>query len=219
MALKTPEEFVQSLADLHLQIYLFGEKVDDYVNHPLIRPSINCIATTYEMAAQPEYEDLMLATSHLTGKKVNRFTHIHQSTVDLSKMVKMQRLLGEKSCSCFQRCVGMDAINALYSVTYELDQARGTDYHERFTRYVQYLQDEDIVADGAMTDPKGDRSLPPHQQPDPDVYVHIVERRDDGIVVRGAKAHQTGACNSHEIIVMPTVAMREGDEDFAVSFS
>ncbi len=219
MALKTPEEFVQSLADLHLQIYLFGEKIDDYVNHPLIRPSINCIATTYEMAAQPEYEDLMLATSHLTGKKVNRFTHIHQSTDDLSKKVKMQRLLGQKTGSCFQRCVGMDAINALYSVTYEIDQARGTDYHERFTKYVQYLQDEDIVADGAMTDPKGDRSLPPHQQPDPDVYLHIVEKRDDGIVVRGAKAHQTGACNSHEIIVMPTVAMREGDEDYAVSFS
>ena len=219
MALRTPEEFVQSLADLHLQIYLFGEKIDDYVNHPLIRPSINCIAMTYELAAQPEYEDLMLATSHLTGKRVNRFTHIHQSTDDLSKKVKMQRLLGQKTGSCFQRCVGMDAINALYSVTYETDQAKGTDYHERFKKYVQYLQDDDLVADGAMTDPKGDRSLAPHQQPDPDVYVHIVEKRDDGIVVRGAKAHQTGACNSHEIIVMPTVAMREGDEDFAVSFS
>ncbi len=219
MALKTPEEFVQSIADLGLEIYLFGEKVDDYVNHPVIRPSIDCIAMTYELARQPEYEDLMLATSHLSGEKVNRFTHIHQSTEDLVKKVKMQRLLGQKTGSCFQRCVGMDAINALYSVTYECDQARGTEYHRRFKDYVRYLQDNDLVADGAMTDPKGDRSLPPHQQPDPDVYVHVVERREDGIVVRGAKAHQTGACNSHEVIVMPTVAMREGDEDFAVSFS
>ncbi len=219
MPLKTPEEFVQSLADLDLQIYLFGDKVDDWVNHPVIRPSINCIAMTYELARQPEYEDLMLATSHLTGEKVNRFTHIHQSTEDLVKKVKMQRLLGQKTGSCFQRCVGMDAINALYSVTYECDQARGTGYHARFKDYVKFLQENDLVADGAMTDPKGDRSLPPHQQPDLDMYVRIVERRDDGIVVRGAKAHQTGACNSHEIIVMPTIAMREGDEDFAVSFS
>ncbi len=219
MPLKTPEQFVQSLADLDLQIYLFGDKVEDWVNHPVIRPSINCIAMTYELARQPEYEDLMLATSHLTGEKVNRFTHIHQSTEDLVKKVKMQRLLGQKTGSCFQRCVGMDAINALYSVTYECDQARGTQYHARFKDYVKYLQENDLVADGAMTDPKGDRSLPPHQQPDPDMYVHVVERRDDGIVVRGAKAHQTGACNSHEIIVMPTIAMREGDEDFAVSFS
>ena len=101
MALKTPEEFRQSIADLHLQIYMFGEKIDDYVDHPVIRPSINCIAMTYELAALPEYEDLMLATSHLSGKKVNRFTHIHQSTGDLSKKVKMQRLLGQKTGSCF----------------------------------------------------------------------------------------------------------------------
>jgi 4-hydroxybutyryl-CoA dehydratase/vinylacetyl-CoA-Delta-isomerase len=219
MALRTPEEFVQSLAALDLQIYLFGDKVEDYVNHPVIRPSIDCIAMTYELAAQPEYADLMLATSHLTGKKVNRFTHIHQSADDLVKKVKMQRLLGQKTGSCFQRCVGMDAINALYSVTYECDQAKGTDYHARFKKYVQYLQDNDLVADGAMTDPKGDRALRPHEQPDPDVYVHVVEKRDDGIVVRGAKAHQTGSLSSHEIIVLPTRAMGKADKDYAVAFS
>ncbi len=219
MALKTPEEFIQSIADLDLEIYLFGERVDDYVNHPVIRPSLNCMAMTYELAQYPEYEDLMLATSHLTGKKVNRFTNIHQSADDLVKKVKMQRLLGQKTGSCFQRCVGMDAINAIWSVTYDTDQANGTDYHEKFTKYVQYLQDNDLVADGAMTDPKGDRGKSPSQQEDPDMYLHIVEKRDDGIVVRGAKAHQTGACNSHEILVMPTIAMRPGDEDYAVSFS
>jgi len=219
MALKTPEEFIQSIADLDLEIYLFGEKVDDYVDHPVIRPSLNCIAMTYELARQPEYEDLMLATSHLTGTKVNRFTHVHQSTEDLVKKVKMQRLLGQKTGSCFQRCVGMDAINALWSVTHDTDQAKGTDYHERFKKYVLFLQENDLVADGAMTDPKGDRSKSPSQQADPDMYLHVVEKRDDGIVVRGAKAHQTGSCNSHEIMVMPTIAMRPGDEDYAVSFS
>jgi len=113
----------------------------------------------------------------------------------------------------------MDAINALWSVTYDTDQARGTGYHEKFREYVEYLQRNDLVADGAMTDPKGDRGKAPSQQADPDLYLHVIERRDDGIVVRGAKAHQTGACNSHEILVMPTIAMRPGDEDYAVSFS
>ncbi len=219
MALKTPEEFIQSIADLDLEIYLFGEKVDDYINHPIIRPSLNCMAMTYELAQYPEYEDLMLATSHITGEKVNRFTNIHQSADDLVKKVKMQRLLGQKTGSCFQRCVGMDAINAVWSVTYDCDQAKGTSYHEKFRGYVEYLQKNDLVADGAMTDPKGDRGKSPSQQDDPDLYLHIVEKRDDGIVVRGAKAHQTGACNSHEILVMPTIAMRPGDEDYAVCFS
>jgi 4-hydroxybutyryl-CoA dehydratase/vinylacetyl-CoA-Delta-isomerase len=70
-----------------------------------------------------------------------------------------------------------------------------------------------------MTDPKGDRSLRPHQQPDPDVFVHVTKTDAKGITVRGAKLHQTGALNSHEIIVMPTMAMREDDKAFAVSFA
>ena len=133
--------------------------------------------------------------------------------------VKMQRLLGQKTASCFQRCVGMDAFNAIYSTTYEIDQAHGTEYHKRFVEYLKLVQENDWTVDGAMTDPKGDRGLSPSQQPDPDMYVHIVEERKDGIVVRGAKAHQTGAVNSHEHLIMPTVAMKEADKDYAVSFA
>ena len=92
---------------------------------------------TYELAAMPEYEDLMLATSHLTGKKINRFTAIHQSPEDLVNKVKMQRLLGQKTGSCFQRCVGMDAMNALYSTTFEMDETHGTSYHARFREFLQ----------------------------------------------------------------------------------
>ena len=120
---------------------------------------------------------------------------------------------------CFQRCVGMDSLNALSIITYNIDQKHGTEYNQRFKAYLEYVQDNDLVCDGAMTDPKGDRSLPPHQQPDPDHYLRVVEKKDDGIVVRGAKAHQTGAVNSHEIIVMPTIAMGKADRDYAVSFA
>ena len=67
-----------------------------------------------------------------------------------------------------------------------------------------------------MTDPKGDRSAGPGKQADPDLFLHVVERRDDGVVLRGAKAHQTGCINSHWIVVMPTMRMREADRDYAV---
>lgn len=131
----------------------------------------------------------------------------------------MQRLLGQKTAACFQRCVGMDAFNAIYSTTYEMDEVLGTQYHKRFVEYLRMVQERDLVVDGAMTDPKGDRGLSPSQQEDPDLYLRIVEVRPDGIVVRGAKAHQTGAVNSHEHLIMPTVAMREEDADYAVSFA
>ncbi|MCT4606949.1 MAG: 4-hydroxyphenylacetate 3-hydroxylase family protein [Marinisporobacter sp.] len=219
MALMTKEQYIESLRKLNIKVYMFGELVENFVDHPVIRPSINSVAMTYELAQDAQYEDLMTATSNLTGEKINRFTNLHQSTDDLRKKVKMLRLLGQKTGSCFQRCVGMDSFNAVYSTTYEIDKAHGTKYHENFKKYLEFVQKNDLVVDGAMTDPKGDRGLAPSKQADPDLFLHVVEQREDGIVVRGAKAHQTGAVNSHEHLIMPTIAMREGDEAYAVSFA
>ena len=215
----TAAEYIESLRKLKTTVYLFGERVENFVDHPMIRPSIHSVAMTYALAANPEYEDLMTAVSGLTGKRINRFCHLHQNPEDLVKKVKMQRLIGQKTGSCFQRCVGMDAFNAVFSTTFEVDRKYGTDYHRRFTEYMKYVQDEDLTVDGAMTDPKGDRKKSPSQQADPDLYVHVVEKRPDGIIVNGAKAHQTGSVNSHEHLVMPTIAMKEQDKDYAVSFA
>ena len=219
MTMMNGQQYEDSLRKLNLKVFMFGKRVENVVDDPIIRPSMNAVKLTYELAHQPEHEDLMVATSHLSGQRINRFTHIHQSTADLVKKSKMGRLLGSLTGCCFQRCVGMDALNALSIVTYDMDQKYGTSYYKRFLKYLAYVQEHDLTCDGAMTDPKGDRSLPPHQQADPDLFMHIVEERKEGIVVRGAKAHQTGAVNSHEIIIMPTIAMRSGDEDFAVSFA
>ena len=219
MALKTADEYLDSLRKMNFNAYLLGEKVNDLVEHPVIRPAINSVAKTYELARDERYADLMTVDSSLNGEKINRFTHLHQSTRDLVRKVQMLRLLGQKTASCFQRCVGMDAINAIDSVTFEMDQKLGTTYHQRFRKFLRYVQENDLVCDGAMTDPKGDRSLRPSRQADPDLYLHLVRESADGIVVRGAKVHQTGALNAHEIVVMPTMAMTEEDKDYAVCFA
>jgi 4-hydroxybutyryl-CoA dehydratase/vinylacetyl-CoA-Delta-isomerase len=219
MALMTGEQYVQSIMKMNMQIYMFGKKIKSSIDNPILRPSLNSVKATYDLAQIDEYEDLMTTTSSITGEKINRFCHIHQSTDDLIKKVKMQRLLGQKTAACFQRCVGMDGFNAVYSTTYEMDNAYNTNYHKRFIEFMKYVQKNDLTVDGAMTDPKGDRSLPPCKQADPDLYLRVVERREDGIIVRGAKAHQTGICNSHEVLVMPTIAMGPEDKDYAVSFS
>ena len=218
MALKTPEQYEESLRKLNLNVWLMGERVKNVVDHPIIRPSMNSVRMTYALAQEPEHEDLMTATSHLTGQKINRFCHLHRSADDLVKKVKMQRLMGQKTAACFQRCVGMDAINAVDSVAFEMDRKLGTQYHERFLRFLKRMQEEDWTVDGAMTDPKGDRNLPPGKQADPDLYTRVVKKTREGIVVRGAKAHQTGAVNSHWILVMPTITMAKEDSDYALSF-
>lgn len=219
MALMTGEQYVESMRKLKMQVYMFGKKIDNPVDDPILRPSLNSVKMTYDLAQLPEYQDLMTVVSPYTGQRVNRFTHIHQSTQDLMNKVKMQRLLGQKTAACFQRCVGMDAFNAVFSTTYDIDKKYGTSYHQNFMNFLKRVQENDLTVDGAMTDPKGDRGLAPHAQADPDLFLHVVEQRPDGIVVRGAKAHQTGFINSHEVIVMPTMSMGEEDKEYAVSFS
>lgn len=219
MGLMTAEEYRNSLRELKRTIYFMGSRIEDVVSHPATRPHVNAAAMTYEMAHDPQFEQLCTATSHLSGNRISRFTHIHQSTEDLVKKVKMLRLIAQRTGSCFQRCVGFDALNAVFGITYEADHKLGTKYHQRLLKYLTYVQERDLMCAGAMTDPKGDRHLPPSQQKDPDLYLRVVDQGKEGIVVRGAKAHQTGAVNSHEIIVMPTTAMGEADQPYALAFA
>ena len=207
-------EYIESLRGRGLKVYLFGELVDEPVDHPMIRPSINAVAKTYDLAN--ENPDLASAKSSICGKTVNRFLHVTESVNDVVMQNRMQRKLGQLTGTCFQRCVGMDATNALHSVTYEIDQKYGTPYHDRFKAFIAKMQEANYVIGGAMTDVKGDRSKGPAAQDDPDMFVHIVERRDDGVVIRGAKAHQTGCINSHWALVMPTMRLTEDDRDYAV---
>ncbi|MFH1092209.1 MAG: 4-hydroxyphenylacetate 3-hydroxylase family protein [Pseudomonadota bacterium] len=215
----TGKEYIESLRGLGITVYFMGKKITNIADDLLFQPHINTAAMTYELAHDPQYEEIMTAVSHLTGKRINRFTHIHQSIDDLVKKVRMMRLLGQKTGTCFQRCVGLDALNAVYNTTYEMDQKLGTSYHENFKKFLLHVQEHDLMSAGAMTDARGDRNLRPSQQKNPDTYLHIVDRGDEGIVVRGSKAHITGVINSHEIIVMPTRALGEDDRDFAVSLA
>jgi 4-hydroxybutyryl-CoA dehydratase/vinylacetyl-CoA-Delta-isomerase len=216
--MKTREQYLDSLRARSIRLFMRGQpipasEVAEVVDHPLIAPSIRTISESYRLASIPEWQELFTAHSRFINDRVNRFTHIFEAPEDLLKKIKMQRVLGRITGTCFQRCVGMDALNALYNTTFEM----GEPYHARFVEYLKYAQREDLILCGAMTDPKGDRRKSPAQQPD--MYLRVVESRGDSIVVRGAKMHQTGVVNSHEIIVMPGRSMQPGEEDFAVAFA
>lgn len=214
MPIRTGKEYIDSLRGRKLKIFLFGEEIKDPVEHPIIRPSINAVAETYDLAVREE--ELASAQSSISGKRVNRFLHIVESAQDLVFQNKMQRKMGQNTGTCFQRCVGMDAINSLHSTTYEIDEKHGTKYHKRLLDFIKMMQNENFVIGGAMTDPKGDRSKGPTEQVDPDMFVHVVKRDDKGVYVTGAKAHQTGCINSHWIIIMPTLRLTENDKDYAL---
>ena len=208
------ESYLKSISDRNLKIYLMGKLVEDPLSHPIIRPSIEAMAETYELAVnEPE---LGSVKSPYTGESINRFLHIAESNDDLYLQNKMQRKLGQLTGTCFQRCVGMDAFNALHSVTFEIDEQHNTEYHKNFINFLTEMHKFNFVIGGAMTDVKGDRSKLPHEQEDEDVYLRIVKRTEEGVYVKGAKAHQTGCINSHWMVVMPTLRLSDKDTDYAI---
>jgi 4-hydroxybutyryl-CoA dehydratase / vinylacetyl-CoA-Delta-isomerase len=214
MPINNGQEYIASLRNRNLKVYLFGELVKEPVDHPMIRPSINAVAETYDLAN--EDPSLASAESSLSGRRVNRFLHIAENVTDVVNQNKMQRKLGQLTGTCFQRCVGMDALNSLYSTTFEIDEKYQTRYHQRLKEFIKKIQEENHVIGGAMTDVKGDRSLSPSQQEDPDLFVHITKRDENGVYITGAKAHQTGCINSHWILVMPTMRLRDEDKNYAI---
>jgi 4-hydroxybutyryl-CoA dehydratase/vinylacetyl-CoA-Delta-isomerase len=209
--MRTADEYVRSLRDLDLVLWVDGRRVADPTTHPKLRPAINAVAATYALAHDERYRELATAHSELVDAPVNRFTHLFGSADDLRRKLELQRVLGRLTGTCFQRCVGMDGLSSLWIATWEA----GREHHERFTSWVRGVQQRDEVINGAMTDPKGDRSKRPAEQPEQ--YLRVVERRPEGVVLRGAKIHQTGAANSHQILVMPGMAMRPGEEAFAIA--
>lgn len=217
--MKTKQEYIDRLAKMKRNIYFDGQLIDR--TDELQMDCLNTIGTTYDEAAKPENEDLMTATSHLTGEKINRFTHIHQSTTDLHRKQDMTRMLCQKVGGCIQRCMGIDATNAVYNVSFEADKVKPgeTNYHENFKKWLTRFQQEDMIAAGAQTDTKGDRMLRPAEQPNPSAYVRIKERLKDGIVVEGCKLHISEASVADEILAFPTRALRSDDKDYAVAFA
>jgi aromatic ring hydroxylase len=217
--MRTKRQYIQGLSKMKRNVYFDGELIDRTDERQM--DCINTIGTTFDEAAKPENQDLCTAISHLTGKRINRFTHIHQNTDDLHKKQDMTRMYCQKVGGCIQRCMGIDAANGIYNVSYEADKMNkgATQYHENFKKWLIRFQNEDMVGCCAQTDVKGDRILRPADQPDPDAYVRIKERLSDGIVVSGCKLNISEASVADEVLVVPTRALRPEDKDYAVAFA
>ncbi len=217
MALIKPEDYYRFIESLQCNYYINGKKVQKLLSHPVSKSMVDATAKIYELALDPRYEEVMTAKSHLTGETINRNLHICRSIEDLDKRAEMAQLTSQKLGTCNYRCGGCDALNALASVTWEIDQERDTRYHTRFNNFLKEAQENDWAVSGAVTDAKGDRQKKILEE-DPDMHVHIADQNDEGVFVRGAKLHQSGAAAAHYTVVIPGGALRPGEEKFAISF-
>ncbi len=214
--LLTGDEYRESLRRHQPVVFVDGRRIESVADEPALRPGVNALAYTYDFALKPEVAPLALATQSDRNRVVNRMLHVNESAGDLLNKLEAVRLLCQET-GCAQRYLAHDALNGLAQVTARIDDARGTTEHgERFRAYLADVQDRDLSLGIAMTEAKGDRSRRPHEQANPDTYVHVVERNANGIVISGTKAIVTGAPYMHQLLVMPGRNMTRDDADFAV---
>lgn len=220
MGLRTAEEYLEGLRDGRV-VYFRGERVDDIIDHPELRIGVEHTAIDYRLAEDEKYRDLFTTMLPETGERVSRYFVPPASADDLLKRREMIETSTREGVGVVLliKEIGTDALFTFHLIARRVDEKYGTNYLERVRNYHAECRTRDLSLAVAQTDVKGDRSLLPSQQIHPDYYVRIVERRPDGIVVRGAKAHTTGTAFVDDVIVLPTRAISEEDRDYAVAFS
>ena len=219
MALKTYDQYLESLKMMRPNIYKFNELIEDVTSHPATKYTVEGHAKTYKVIGDPIEREILTTKSHLTGEPISRYLSIIQSPEDMYANSRMKRHMFHITGTCTGgRCAGWNALNSMFITTYEMDEKLGTDYHGKFLSWLKDAQSRDITIAGALTDPKGDRTKSPSMQDDPDMFLHIVEKREDGIVVRGAKVMICGVAAANEIFVLPGSAYKEADRDYCISF-
>jgi 4-hydroxybutyryl-CoA dehydratase/vinylacetyl-CoA-Delta-isomerase len=218
MAIKSRDEYIESLRKQKPKVYMQGERVESIIDHPALKAGLNMLSVSCDYAFDPEYRDLATVTSPLVNEEISRWIHIPETAEDVLAMLRMMREAGSCGACCTYRHVIHEILAACLVTSYEIDKKYNTNYYERMLEFTKYVQKNDIAIGGAVTDGKGDRSLRPSQQQDPDMYLHVVDKGKDGIVVRGAKPHATSAVYMNMLWVAPIIPMGEDEKDYAVSF-
>ena len=218
MALFTGAQYRESIKKMKANIYKYGKLIEDPTTNPATKAHIDGVAHQYDMAFDEEKKSLYTGISHLTGKPAHRWNILNQSLEDQIANADMKRDQYRWSGTCSgATCAGWTGLNCLWAVTQDIDKEHGTNYHERVKKYFQYVEDNGLALAGAITDAKGNRALPPSKQDNKDANLHVVETRQDGVVIRGWKTQICGTAAAHEIIAVPGSGYKESEKDFCVA--
>lgn len=220
MALKSPEAFIESLRD-DRRIHMNGKWIADVTSAPRLKEAARHSALTYQMGQDPDLKKHVVSTCPETGEEIAAFYRMPQTAGDLlarcDAIYQVSRYGG--GFIPFVKEIGTDAIFSLRMIAPQVDRKFGTNYAQRVKAYHHYAQANDLALAGAVTDPKGDRNKKPHEQENPEVFLRVVEKREDGIVVEGAKCHITSSPVSNELVVLPTRNLGAEDSEYAVAFA
>lgn len=223
--LRTRQDYLESLRRMRPNVHKFGERIVDVTTHPATRGTIESHARAFDAAngSVPGAVDLFTTESgSLSESRIMRHNSLIESMEDLIASMRLKREMFHRTGTCSGGlCVGWNGMNSLWAMTHELMEGGngGGEYHAHLRTWVTKAQANGWIVAGALTDAKGNRSLSPSKQGDPDLYLRRVSQRPDGMVVRGAKTMICGVAASDEILVVPGSGLVAGEEDYAIAFA
>lgn len=218
--MRSAEQYKASLRD-DRTVFFRGRRVEDVTTHPVLKVAVDHAAIDYELADDPGSRPLAVAKDPTSGESISRYYLLPRDAEDLRRrgaLIEESTRRGATLVVLIKE-IGTDALFALQIIARMLDEKTGSHYLPRVRAFYDRCKREDLALAVAQTDVKGDRGRGPSEQVHPDYYVHVVDRNERGIVVRGAKVHTSVSTNANEIIVLPTRALGEADADYAVSFA
>jgi len=216
MGIKTSEQYLESLRGLKPNVYIMGEQVEDIVGSKYFEITLKEMCKWYDWANEPGEKEDFAYWSPLINEDVSFWTHLRQDKDGLRKMIAVMK---ENNARHFCSMCMVIGLSVMWATTYDIDLEKGTHYHERLQNFFKHLQREDLRYCLGVMDPKGDRSLAPSAQADPDLHLRVVDKNSEGIIVNGAKMHTSNAPVMHYIFACPSGLLKEADKDYAVSFA
>lgn len=193
----TGDQYKESLDDGRATFFE-GERIEDIPGHPLLGQTVKTIARGYDKFYSPEVD------------AVSSYMTVPGSAEELR-----ERTTGHGDVDLLTH-VTYASIMTLLTAADRISDVRPQAV-ETIHKYVDEVQKKDLRITQCITDAKGDRSRKPSQQDDPDAYTHVVDRTSEGIVIRGAKLHISAASLGHELMVIPTKAMRENENEYTLA--
>ena len=215
--MRTGDQYRESLCDGR-EVMLDGERVADVTTHPAFAGVVRTMSEMFDIAADPAHRDLYTFPSPTTSEPVHAWWMIPRSRDDLARRRAAIEAWSRYNVGFLGRSPDhVASFFAGFAGSLPLFAEGGQQYADNLERFYQRARDESLYLSYTIIHPTVDRTKPPHQQYVPNLYVSVLEERDDGIVLRGAQMLGTGSVLSDYIFVSCILPLPEGAEDYAFS--
>ena len=221
MPARTGTEYMEALDERAIQVEIEGERFTGRVSEiPQLRNVVRTYAQLFDLQHEPALRDVMTYDSPTTGDRVGMSLLQPQSADDVARRGAAMRVWAEYSLGHLGRtgdyCNSAVMAMAAAAEWFGQDDAA---YGENVRRYYEHVREHDLLLTHTLVYPQANRSVGPSQQKEQTLAARIVDRNDNGIVIRGARLLATIGPFADEILVMPSTVLKGTADDAPYSYA